>query len=1075
MNKHISKSISVISAAAVSAAFCFSVYANAVYINNYAEISEQENNSSFLNTSDFSYAIPEFTHLIGQSGTDLVPVAEYAPLKAEPDLYGSSGELPESYDLRQTSGISSVKDQSVYGTCWTHSSAASAESGLIGVEPSVNLSEMHTAFYSYYGSDQIETNLESTEEILDYGGSTRVVANLWSQWIGPVKEEKLPYGDISFFDDPVRTEEMKKESDYHLENAYLFDFDDERSNFDEVNGLIKQFVYEGHGVDVSFFCDTVLNYDYDKSSSYTVRKPRFANHAVTIAGWNDNFPASDFKNTPDGNGAWLVKNSWGSNFGEQGYFWISYYDKSLSQFAVYELGDKNNYSYIHQHDSFVPTNSASAYNDADVIAPSYMANIFSSESGEQVEAVSTYFNNPDTEYEIVIYTDLTDLSDPTSGNPSAATTGRCSLTGYQTIELSEDVPVDAGENFSVVVKMYCKDTPYVIPLETSLYAEDHETGEITDLGGYTTKSGIEAYTDTNQSFFSADGINWNDTVNEPYTYTEEEKNIMLESLHDQLFDGIEPDETELLKEAEESYQGYKAIFESGDVSAIMGNISLKAFGSEKHTVDFSHISGEVPLDEKVELSVKDGSDILVSINGSEYVPYTEPIAVTEKMTVSATSDKMTFTERTYEPASAQFFTLCYDSRASSNGLRLKEAEKKSESEYEIILESTESSLRLYPVTNAAVKMNGEVIKSYDATDMITVGYGETTVEFELEKTNALNNVVSLTIIRSPINIDLKSETVTFSGADKLYAPDGSEISNGAYIGDYSGETLTAVVDGAEVECRVPERTVIPQLEIDYYYETLGFIPNETAELLEYAVKEEPAEGDYISAEKRFRDGTWINSGMVMNKVFVVIPGETLTLKAAAGNGKFASEPVTYHIPEAPEAPTEFTDYTLKDGKLALNGYEYEIALPDSTASIEEIAGAMGYADSEQFAGIMLSRTGCKDIEQLKLYADSLWDSGNTVEYGGEFAVRYSSTADSFASKSLFAKAYEKGDVNGDGSVDASDATMILRHYTLLLSEKDGCIPEQFIEYADYDKSGTVDASDATLVLRVYTERLSGIS
>lgn len=84
----------------------------------------------------------------------------------------------------------------------------------------------------------------------------------------------------------------------------------------------------------------------------------------------------------------------------------------------------------------------------------------------------------------------------------------------------------------------------------------------------------------------------------------------------------------------------------------------------------------------------------------------------------------------------------------------------------------------------------------------------------------------------------------------------------------------------------------------------------------------------------------------MNKVLVVIPGETITLKAKAGNGKFASEPVTYYIPEAPEAPAEFTDYTIKDGNLILNGYEYEIALPDNSVTISEKAEAMGYSDTE---------------------------------------------------------------------------------------------------------------------------------
>lgn len=1066
MNKYISKSVSVMSAAVISAAFCFSDFINAGFKADSAETDDLKN------AANFSYAIPEFTHLIGKSGIELAPVAGYAPLKEEPELYGSAENLPESYDLRETSGISSVKNQSVYGTCWTHSSAASAECGLLKTEPSVDLSELHTAFYSYYGSDQIETGLDKISDILNYGGSTRVVANLWSQWIGPVREEKLPYDNVAFFDDPVKTEEMRYESDYHLENAYLFDYDDERNNFDKVNGLIKQFVYEGHGVDVSFYSDSNLNYNYNKNSSYTVRKPRFANHAVTIAGWDDNFPASDFKKIPEGNGAWLVKNSWGSNYGDEGYFWISYYDRSLCQFAVYDLGDKNNYNYIHQHDSFVPTNSMSAYDESDIIAPSYMSNIFSSENGEQIEAVSTYFNNPDTEYEVVIYTNLTDLSDPTSGIPSLSTSGICKLTGYQTIELSEDVSVNAGESFGVVVKMYCEDTPYVIPLETSLYAENYETGEITDLGGYTTKSGIEAYTDINQSFFSSDGINWSDTVNEPYTYTEDEKKIILESLYEQLFDGIEPDEEKLLEDAATRYKYYSDIFESCDVSVIMGNISLKAFGCESNTVDFSHISGEVPLNEKVGLSVKDGSDIFVSINGGEYVPYTEPVAVTEKMTISATVDKKTFTERTYEPASAQFFSLCYDVDTGYGGLVLKEAEKKSGNEYEIKLESTESTLRFYPVTESDIIMDGEPIGSYSATDAISVGYGETVVEFMLEKPNALNNSVYLTIVRSPIEINIQTEKVIFSGADKLYAPDGTEISNGAYVGNYAGETLTAIVDGEEIECSVPERISIPELEIDYYYETLGFIPNETAELLEYAPMEEPSQNDYISAEKRFRDGTWINSGMIMNKVFVVIPGETVTLKAKAGNGKFASEPVTYYIPEAPEAPDELTNYTIENGKLALNGYEYEIALPAESASIAGKAEAMGYSDTERFADIMSSRIGCVDKEILERYIGSLWDSSNKVEYGSDFAVRYSSTSDSFASKALFTKAYEIGDVNGDEVVDGIDATLILRHYTLVISGMDGCIPDSFINYADYNRDGVADAIDATLVLRFYTEAIS---
>lgn len=1017
---------------------------------------------SAVSTGSIAFSLPDFEYIVGQNDGKPVPVSNGIKYHKN-KMSRTAIKMPSSFDMRKNGTISSVKDQTIYGTCWCHSSASSAESSIIDAVPSIDLSELHTAFYSYYGDNQIITSAQDIKEHLDWGGTTGVVTNLWSQWIGPINESRLPYDNVEFFDDSDKTADMQYVSDYHLENAYLFDFDEDRSNADDINNIVKQFVYNGNAVDVSFYYD-YSDFNSRYNSSYSEKASRFANHAVTIAGWDDDFPAENFNNKPEHNGAWLIKNSWGYGSGNDGYIWISYDDQSLCDFAVYELGDNDNYSTNYHHDTFIPTQLMSSQENIDESGYSYMANVFTAEDDMQLDAISTYFQNANTDYEITIYTSLTDETSPSSGTPSATTYGYEELTGYRTVELTESVPVKSGEKFGVVVKLSCEENPFVIPVESSLFIKNTETGEITDIGVYTSAEQIENNTNYNESFYSSDGENWFDMFGEEQVYSDEEKEVILESLKDEIYDGISETDTASLEEADELYKTYEELFSAGDLCSTTGNVSLKAFGNPSGTVKFSHIEGEVPTNESISLSA-DG-EIFVSVNDSEYVPYTEPIEITSETKISAYTDPVFTTQKTYKPAKAGFNDLCYNASKSGYG----KAIKLSDSEYLINAETYDSSISLYPVTGATITMDGESISSSEYTDKIPVSYGEKTITFELEQENKLSNTITLTIVKNPISFNLETELISFPSNFTVTTEDGTKLKSGENVGKYAGQELTAICtsNSEKVICKVPERAVLPELETDYYYEMLGFIPNDTAELLEYSVKENPDTSDYVSAQDRLVDGTWINSGMVMNKAFKVIPNEKITFRISAGNGMFASVPVTYEIPEAPVTPVKIPEFTEKDGKYSLSGYEYEIAIIENP-DISALAEKWGYGSEDEYISAMGNRLGVNDTEKIKSIG-SEWKSDYTLEKGQIVAIRLASTDDSFASQCRFITVGEnKGDLNDDGFVDAVDASLVLMHYADLSTNGSGTISTDKTFSADYNDDGIIDSVDATSILIYYTE------
>lgn len=136
-------------------------------------------------------------------------------------------------------------------------------------------------------------------------------------------------------------------------------------------------------------------------------------HAVAIVGWDDNYDRSNFNLTPPGNGIWIIKNSWGPDWGEGGYFYLSYYDSYAGNDpAVFNnVEATSNYSRSYQYDPLGNTGSR-GYSTGDLSA--WGANIFTAVANENLTAISTYAMSPNTTAEIYIYTGVSG-DNPSSG------------------------------------------------------------------------------------------------------------------------------------------------------------------------------------------------------------------------------------------------------------------------------------------------------------------------------------------------------------------------------------------------------------------------------------------------------------------------------------------------------------------------------------------------------------------------------------------------------------------------------------------------------------------------------------
>lgn len=476
---------------------------------------------------DKSYSIDNITYEASNSKLELAPYSdEYLKWLSLPDdekektpapktsdqpfvslyktsLFGKTRSIvedvviPAQYDLRNVGGVNyttPIKNQGSLGLCWAYSASSALESNLkLNGQGNYNFNPIHANYILAYDFQGGSNNPYGIME-LNNGGNFSYTSSYWTSSFGPVSSFSgngtLPVSLTNTF---VATSNIQIDNTYYLPS--FNNYNATALERQEYNNIIKKQVMDNGGVyfHAAAPSGTYFNNTYD--SVYTDNYTDYYNspHAMVIIGWDDNYSRANFNSgrisgqRPTSNGAWIVQNSWGTSFGNNGYYYYSYEDYMIGAYMAGIISASTaDYDNAYQYNPTGLMNQVSG---------NYGAVVFNKEDlkTESLTEVSFGVNQANTSYEI--YVNAVDGS-LTGSNVKLVQTSTTPIEypGYHTVTLNNPVQLK-GKEYAVIVH-FINGGYYLVPAREN--GHDQLSKELVGIM-------------PSQSYASFDGSNWVDT------------------------------------------------------------------------------------------------------------------------------------------------------------------------------------------------------------------------------------------------------------------------------------------------------------------------------------------------------------------------------------------------------------------------------------------------------------------------------------------------------------------------------------------------------------------------------------